>query len=114
MIWLASSRDGRSEANQIIQDGLKAEGTLKGEGRAFNVRETLQLTREEYRYARNWKAAHLLAVGSHDNGHGMPKGDYHIESVFETDRKRVGEGKREAVRDSLGGHGTDKKQKNNR
>src|SRR3546814_5721625 len=30
---LHSSRDGRSEANQIIQDGLKAEGTLKGEDR---------------------------------------------------------------------------------
>src|SRR3546814_9844703 len=44
---LPSSRDGRAEANQIIQDGLKAEGTLQGEGRAFNVRETVQLTREE-------------------------------------------------------------------
>src|SRR3546814_2997370 len=33
---LPSSRDGRAEANQIIQDGLKAEGTLQGEaiGRA--------------------------------------------------------------------------------
>src|SRR3546814_5475220 len=89
MIWLASSRDGRSEANQIIQDGLKAEGTLKGEGRAFNVRETLQLTREEYRYARNWKAAHLLEVGSHDNGLGLPKGDYHIERVFENGRVQL-------------------------
>src|SRR3546814_10229485 len=39
---LPSSRDGRAEANQIIQDGLKTEGTLQGEGRAFNVRETVQ------------------------------------------------------------------------
>src|SRR3546814_16381099 len=45
---LPSSRDGRPEANQIIQDGLKAEGKFRGEGRAFNVRETLQLTRAEF------------------------------------------------------------------
>lgn len=83
---LPSSRDGRAEANQIIQDGLKAEGTLKGEGRPFNVRETLQLTREEYRYARNWKAAQFLEVGSRDNGLGLPKGDYHIDRVFENGR----------------------------
>src|SRR3546814_20878720 len=102
MIWLASSRDGRSEANQIIQDGLKAEGTLKGEGRAFNVRETLQLTREEYRYARNWKAAHLLDVGSHDNGLGLPQGE---------DRKSVVSGKSESVSVDLGGGRIIKKKK---
>src|SRR3546814_15479898 len=51
--------------------------------------ETLQLTREEYRYARNWKAAHLLEVGSHDNGLGLPKGDYHIERVFENGRVQL-------------------------
>lgn len=83
---LPSSRDGRAEANHIIQDGLKAEGTLKGEGRAFNVRETLQLTREEHRYARNWKAAQFLEVGSRDNGLGLPKGDYNIERVFDNGR----------------------------
>ncbi len=80
---LPSSRDGRAEANQIIQDGLKAEGTLKGDGRAFNVRETVQLTREEYRYARNWRQAQFLEVGSRDNGLGLPKGDYRIARVFD-------------------------------
>lgn len=80
---LPSSRDGRAEANQIIQDGLKAEGTLQGEGRAFNVRETIQLTREEYRYARNWKHAQFLEVGSRDNGLGLAKGDYRIDRVFD-------------------------------
>src|SRR3546814_9494705 len=63
--------------------------SLKGEVLAFNVRETLQLTREGYRYARNWKAAHLLEVGSHDNGLGLPKGDYHIERVFENGRVQL-------------------------
>src|SRR3546814_21123578 len=63
--------------------------SLKGEVLAFNVRETLQLTREGYRYARNWKAAHLLEVGSHDNGLGLPKGDYNIERVFENGRVQL-------------------------
>ena len=80
---LPSSRDGRAEANQIIQDGLKAEGTLQGEGRAFNVRETVQLTREEYRYARNWRQAEFLEVGSRDNGLGLAKGDYRIARIFD-------------------------------
>lgn len=80
---LPSSRDGRAEANQIIQDGLKAEGTLQGEGRAFNVRETVQLTREEYRYARNWRQAQFLEVGSRDNGLGLAKGDYRIARIFD-------------------------------
>lgn len=80
---LPSSRDGRAAANQIIQDGLKAEGTLQGEGRAFNVRETVQLTREEYRYARNWRQAQFLEVGSRDNGLGLAKGDYRIARIFD-------------------------------
>ena len=80
---LPSSRDGRAEAHQIIQDGLKAEGTLQGEGRAFNVRETVQLTREEYRYARNWRQAQFLEVGSRDNGLGLAKGDYRIARIFD-------------------------------
>lgn len=80
---LPSSRDGRAEANQIIQDGLKAEGTLQGEGRAFSVRETVQLTREEYRYARNWRQAQFLEVGSRDNGLGLAKGDYRIARIFD-------------------------------
>lgn len=80
---LPSSRDGRAEANQIIQDGLKAEGTLQGEGRAFNIRETVQLTREEYRYARNWREAQFLEVGGRDNGLGLAKGDYRIDRVFD-------------------------------
>lgn len=80
---LPSSRDGRAEANRIIQKGLKAEGTLQGEGRAFNVRETVQLTREEYRYARNWRQAEFLEVGSRDNGLGLAKGDYRIARIFD-------------------------------
>ena len=83
---LSASRDGRAQANQIIQDGLKAEGTLKGEGRAFNVRETVQLTREEYRYSRNWREAQFLEVGSRDNELGLAKGDYHIARVFDNGR----------------------------
>src|SRR3546814_11695933 len=78
-----SSRDGRAEANQIIQDGLKAEGTLQGEGRAFNVRETVPLTREEYRYARNWRQAEFLEVGGRDNGLGLAKGDYRIARIID-------------------------------
>src|SRR3546814_20668616 len=59
---LPSSRDGRAEANQIIHDGLKAEGTLPGGGRAFNVRETVPLPSEESRSPRNWRPDDFLDV----------------------------------------------------
>lgn len=83
---LPSSREGRAEANRIIQDGLKAEGTLQGEERAFNVREAIQITNEEYRYAQNWRQATFLEVGSNKNGLGLPRGDYRIERVFQNGR----------------------------
>src|SRR3546814_10391444 len=65
---------------------MEAEGTLSGDGRAFNVRETLQLTREEYRYARNWRDAQFLEIGSRENGLGLAKGDYHVVRVFDNGR----------------------------
>lgn len=83
---LPSSRDGRSRANALIQNGLKAEGALLGEGREFHIRESLNLTREELRYARNWAAARYLEVGSRTNPLGLAPGDYRIERVQANDR----------------------------
>jgi conjugative relaxase-like TrwC/TraI family protein len=48
-VLLPSGREARAEINTIIQDKLRAEGTLKGDGRSFMVREQVNLTHEELR-----------------------------------------------------------------
>ena len=50
------------------------------------MRETVRITTEEYRYARNWRDAAFLEVGSRDNAFGLKKGDYRIERVFDNGR----------------------------
>ncbi|MCO4091554.1 MAG: conjugative relaxase [Sphingorhabdus sp.] len=85
-ILLPSGRQGRAEANALIQAGLKAEGSIFGEGRNFNVRESVQLAHEELRYAQNWREAEFLEVGSKYNSLGLQPGDYRIERVYDNGR----------------------------
>lgn len=87
-VLLPSGREARADINAIIQAGLKKEGTLKGDGRVLQVREQVNLTHEEMRYARFWRAAHFLEVARGENSLGLPRGDYRIERVF--DNGRVG------------------------
>lgn len=79
---LPSSREARAQINAGIQQGLLAERTLKGESRTFNVREQVNLTREELRYAQFWKDARILEVGRNGNSLNLPKGDYHIDRIY--------------------------------
>lgn len=79
---LPSGREGRARANELIQNGLKSEGTLQGAGRNFNVREPANLTGEELRYAQFWRSATILEVHSSKNDLGLAKGDYRIERVY--------------------------------
>jgi hypothetical protein len=79
---LPSSREGRGRANEIIQDGLRSEGTLTGEGRVLTVRERVNVAHEELRYAHFWKDARILEVGDSRNGLGLDRGDYRIERIY--------------------------------
>ena len=58
----ASGRDSRATINNRIQEGLAAEGTLKGEGLRITVRERVNLTTEEMRYAKNYEKGQILDV----------------------------------------------------
>ncbi|MCW2393531.1 MobF family relaxase [Sphingobium sp. B11D3A] len=85
---LPSSKDARAQINEIIQSGLKDEGTLTGEGRAFVVRERIGLTHEELRYAHFWKQeqASVLEVRAARNPLGLAKGEYRIARIYENGR----------------------------
>jgi hypothetical protein len=48
------------------------------------VREQVNLTHEELRYARLWRAARFLEVARGDNSLGLPRGGYRIERASPT------------------------------
>ena len=79
---LPSGREGRAQANDIIQTGLKAEGTLQGDGRNFNVRERADVGAEQMRYAHFWREATFLEVSHPNNPLGLSPGDYRIDRVY--------------------------------
>ena len=58
----ASGRSARATLNEHVQDGLKAEGTLKGDGLGLKVLERVNLTREEMRYDRSYRPGQVLEV----------------------------------------------------
>ncbi|WP_432787883.1 MobF family relaxase [Novosphingobium rhizosphaerae] len=64
----ASGRETRGILNALVQDGLKADGVLKGEGLTLTQFEGLNLTREELRYAKNYHQGQVLEV----HGRGKP------------------------------------------
>jgi conjugative relaxase-like TrwC/TraI family protein len=78
----SSGRVGRADLNRFIQTALRAEGTLVGEARALTVRERVNLTHEELRYARSWQGAEFLAVRDRNTMLGLARGEYRIERVF--------------------------------
>jgi conjugative relaxase-like TrwC/TraI family protein len=80
-VLLPSGRAGRAEANATIQQGLKAEGTLKGEGIALQVRERADVEKEQMRYGNFWREAQLLEVSNENNQLGLKRGDYRIASI---------------------------------
>ena len=58
----ASGRAARATLNERVQDGLKAEGSLKGDGLQLTVLERVNLTREEMRYDRSYQPGQVLEV----------------------------------------------------
>ncbi|MBB5712751.1 MobF family relaxase [Sphingomonas xinjiangensis] len=78
----ASGRDARATINNRIQEGLAAEGTLKGEGLALTVREPVNLTREELRYAKNYSAGQILEVTGRIPELRLYRGTFNVSRVL--------------------------------
>lgn len=58
----ASGRETRATINQMVQKGLKDEGTLKGDGLAIEVIQNVNVEREDLRYAKTYKTGQRLAI----------------------------------------------------
>jgi hypothetical protein len=77
----ASGRETRAYLNAFVQEGLKAEGALRGDGLAISRLESVNLTREELRYASNYRAGQVLEVVGRDRPAGLDHGTYDVVGV---------------------------------
>ena len=82
----ASGRETRAILNEMVQDGLKSEGVLRGEGQALSRIETVHVTREELRYARTYRPGQLVDVIGGSRPAGLEHGHYRVVDVTPTGR----------------------------
>ena len=82
----ASGRETRAFLNDFVQSGLRAEGTLRGEGLELARVESVNVTREELRYARTYRAGQLLDVSGNARPGGLERGQYRVVEITKTGR----------------------------
>jgi conjugative relaxase-like TrwC/TraI family protein len=88
-----SGRQARADINTRVQDGLKAEGTLRGEGITLRVSEAINLTREEMRYTKSYEPGLTLEVWKNDPKLGLKRGEYRVTRVFDNGKVELQRGR---------------------
>ncbi|GFE77814.1 MobF family relaxase [Novosphingobium sp. TCA1] len=77
----ASGRLTRGELNELVQEGLKTEGTITGDGLRLTTLQQVNATREELRYAKTYKEGHVLDVTRNSLSGGLSRGRYEVTGV---------------------------------
>ncbi|PVE49698.1 AAA family ATPase, partial [Arthrobacter sp. TPD3018] len=90
----SSGRVARAELNVRIQDGLAAEGALKGEGVVTPVLDKVNVTREELRYAHTYKPGQVIDLRHAMRELGLSPGTYDVLGVDAKGRVQVQIGNR--------------------
>jgi len=91
----ASGREARAVINQRIQDGLVAEGSVKGAGVHLTVYERVNTTREELRYASTYRPGQTLEVGRGGaQDVGIRAGRYDVLKVHANGKVELADGRR--------------------
>lgn len=91
----ASGRDARAVINQRIQDGLIAEGSVKGQAIHLTVFERVNTTREELRYASTYRQGQTLEVGRGGaQDVGIKAGRYDVLKVHANGKVELSDGRR--------------------
>lgn len=81
-----AGRADRAEVNSLVQDGLRVEGSLKGEGRAVTTLLSENMTREELRYPSAYREGQVLDARMNVREIGLRKGEYTVKGVDEKGR----------------------------
>jgi len=84
----ASGRKLRSEVNEAVQAGLKANGELGPGTMRLSTLSRINVTREEMRYARTYAPGMIVEVARRQRGQGLLRGQYHVIAV-DIARERV-------------------------
>jgi len=74
----ASGRASRTTLNRLVQEGLKAEGTIKGEGLGLTTLQQVNATREEMRYVQTYRAGQVLDVVRNSPTVSLARGRYEV------------------------------------
>lgn len=91
----ASGRAARAIINQRIQEGLAAEGSVRGEGIHLTVYERVNTTREELRYASAYRPGQTLEVGRGGGQDvGLGAGCYEVDKVHPNGKIDLLDGRR--------------------
>ena len=77
----SSGRDARALLNRMVQDGLRAEGSIKGEGLQLDTLRPAHATREELRYPATYAKDQLLEVMRPNAPGGLSRGRYDVEGT---------------------------------
>ena len=78
----ASGREARATINAKVQEGLLVDGTLKGDGLELSVHQSVNLTREELRYAHAYKAGQTLHIQGSVPEVNLRHGSAEVKRVF--------------------------------
>jgi len=74
----ASGRMARAELNERVQQGLKDEGVLTGEGKALTTFAQVNASREELRFSHTYSAGQVLDVVRGTRPGGLERGRYDV------------------------------------
>ena len=96
---LASGRVARAELNERIQQGLKADGTLHGEGHSVSTLERVNLTREELRHGQSYRPGQLLEVARALPELNLPRGVWEVKGIDRAGRVELQVGSRSRLFD---------------
>lgn len=77
----SSGRVARSEINELVQQGLRAEGTLTGDVKTLSVIDRASSQREELRYTATYKDAQYLSVHHSPIGLKLKPGEYTVVGI---------------------------------
>ena len=85
----SSGRVARAEINIRIQEGLAAEGTIKGEGVAVGVLDKVNIAREQLRYAQFYEKGQVLDLHRAVRELRLPAGTFDVLGVDAKGRVQV-------------------------
>lgn len=81
----ASGRANRALLNELVQRGLKAEGSIEGKGIYLETLQQVNSTREELRYPHSYRSGLVVEVMRASPAIGLARGRYEVTAINRED-----------------------------